>query len=368
MWKPSQIGRSSAAGAEHEVDPAERALLGEEGAGARLGVARRIHRHGDRRHVVPELVERAAHGLGLRRAGVLAVGVEEGHDHRLPAQRAHRDRVAVLVAQLEVGSLEAARHHGALERAAAARRLVVVRSRPAASTVAAEREHGHEHERDRHAGIHLGEGSSELQQRSAPSGSSRPHGERSLGAHPHEAGSAVDPRRRRELAEGGQLDPRVARLARARERPRPRAAGRAPARAPPDGARSGRAAPGPWPSSAQRDRADRLGCRPPRSRGPRPSPGQPRARQLGEPRGHRGLEASGRGRTRPRRRARAVAMTAPMSPGLEAGADAHGRQSRALGLDQPATHRVARHLHAVAHAELREHVRRGATPPSSRTP
>jgi hypothetical protein len=85
----------------------------------------RVDRDRQRRHVLAEVVERAADGLGLGRAGVVAGRVEEGHDHRLAAQVAHRDPFAVLVAQREVRRAHAGGHPRALEVGAAGVGLVL---------------------------------------------------------------------------------------------------------------------------------------------------------------------------------------------------------------------------------------------------
>ena len=78
------------------------ALLGEEAPGALGRVARRVDREGEHRHVVAELVQRAADLLGGQRAGVLARRVEERHHDGLAAVLAQRRDLAVLVAQPEV--------------------------------------------------------------------------------------------------------------------------------------------------------------------------------------------------------------------------------------------------------------------------
>ena len=53
-------------------------------------VVGRVDRDAEHRHVVPEVVERAADRLHLRRAGVLAGRVDERHDDRPPAERRQR--------------------------------------------------------------------------------------------------------------------------------------------------------------------------------------------------------------------------------------------------------------------------------------
>src|SRR5215218_4183510 len=143
------------AGAEHEVQPADRALLRQERAGALGRVPWRIHGDRDRRHVMAELVESAASGLRLDRARVLAGRVEEGDKHRLATEVAHRDRLAVLVSQLEIRSAQAGRHDGPLEAAAGGGDVTV-------TVLAAGGEHGRgqgedreQEERDQHARIHV---------------------------------------------------------------------------------------------------------------------------------------------------------------------------------------------------------------------
>jgi hypothetical protein len=138
---------------EREVEAARHPLLREEGPRAFGRVARRVDRDGHRRHVPPELVEGPLDLLGLHRAGVLAGGVEEGHDHGLPAMLGQRDRLAVLVAKAEVGGAQPARQRGSLEaeRTLALRPVVRALGR---HDNRAEGEHGDEHQGDDHAGVH----------------------------------------------------------------------------------------------------------------------------------------------------------------------------------------------------------------------
>src|SRR3954470_19711786 len=75
---------------------------------------------------MPQVVERPTDRLRLRGTGVLAVRVEERHHHRLPSEPAHRDRLAVLVLQREVGGLDALWDDRAFELRGRALRLGVV--------------------------------------------------------------------------------------------------------------------------------------------------------------------------------------------------------------------------------------------------
>ena len=72
-------------------------------------VARRVDGEGEHRHVVAEVVQRAADLLGGQRARVLARRVEERDHDGLAAVLAERRDLAVLVAQPEVGRRDARR-------------------------------------------------------------------------------------------------------------------------------------------------------------------------------------------------------------------------------------------------------------------
>ena len=122
------------------------------------GVARRLDGDRQRRHVVAELVQRALHLLRRRRAGVVAVRVEERDDHGLAAEVAHRDRLA--------RARRSARTRAPGRRRAAASRRSPRRPRRATPSLAlddrvrgrADREQAGQEQRQEQARVHAAEG------------------------------------------------------------------------------------------------------------------------------------------------------------------------------------------------------------------
>ena len=101
--KPSHTGFSCARRAEQEAHPARHLLLEQERLGTLGIVVGGVDGDADDAHVgAPEVVERAADRLHLRRARVAAGRVDEREHDGLPAQRGGGDRVPVLVGQREV--------------------------------------------------------------------------------------------------------------------------------------------------------------------------------------------------------------------------------------------------------------------------
>ena len=84
--------RELRAAAEQELHAAGHVLLVDEELGARRRVVARVDRDAEHRDVVAEVVERAADGLDGRRAGVVAVRVDERVDDRAARSEAGETR------------------------------------------------------------------------------------------------------------------------------------------------------------------------------------------------------------------------------------------------------------------------------------
>ena len=91
------------------------------------------------------------------------------------------------------------------------------------------------------------------------------------------------------------------------------------------------------------------------------------SKRRGPERGRLVLGAAGRSRQGDATTARAMPTEGQTPGSIRARAEFTPPQAESLGLDEAAADRVAHQLHAVAHPELRQHVRRGGTPRSSRT-
>ena len=127
--------------AKEEVHAAREVVLAEEHTGAVGRVVGRVDADRVGRDVVAELVQRAAHGAGRDRAGVLAVRVQERDDARSRRRRADAHRAPVLVAS--ASSMRGWDRPGGSRRRS---------PRSAGSVVGAHEQHDRERGEQHHAG------------------------------------------------------------------------------------------------------------------------------------------------------------------------------------------------------------------------